>query len=435
MAAMTHTRSGAGLSARERTPGDHAWTGCRRQGMIRAIMPSTGGGIVADPLAVLTPWYAAPERPYRGSFVRYYAAAGTRSCDPVRIYHLPDHELSHQLANGDDFIGEEKRLDPEPCPVLRIPPPRFPEVSRTKRVREIENSLWEAMNRQHLPEPLIHAHGGLDGGWAAVRLARPGAKVFVTEHNSLREYQFTSRELSLYGEVIARSTKFSCVSDHLRQEFVRVFPEHAHKMRVLPPAIPFHEIPSRVEPVCDLRRWLYLGYYHPRKRVEALLEAFAVCHKDRPDLALTMAGGGPLLPALSARVAALDLQDSVTLLGGLGYIEALSLLARHDLLVYPSEDETFGLPPVEGVASGTPVLVTQCGAPEETLRDIIQHAGEMVPVSDNPMDPTELVEGYWRLTARLNQLDLPRARSVLESRYSVHALAGRLFRHYYETTS
>ena len=63
-------------------------------------------------------------------------------------------------------------------------------------------------------------------------------------------------------------------------------------------------------------------------------------------------------------------------------------MRRSALLVVPSRRETFSLVTAEALASGTPVVATECGGPEEILTD---DTGQLAQVNDRPR---------WRLPSR-----------------------------------
>jgi glycogen synthase len=153
-----------------------------------------------------------------------------------------------------------------------------------------------------------------------------------------------------------------------------------------------------------------------------------VCALDRPDLELTMLGGGPLQRVLEQRVKDLGLSGRVTVLGAVAPPEVFEHLRTADLLVHASRYETFGMTMVEAIAAGVPVLATRCGGPEETLAEVAPIAAELVPVADGV---TELVAGYRRLRDRLDRLDLPRARALLEDRYGYAAVSRQLTARYF----
>lgn len=108
---------------------------------------------------------------------------------------------------------------------------------------------------------------------------------------------------------------------------------------------------------------LYLGRLSPIKNLEQLVGAF---HRAQlPATRLVLAG--PVeetgyVAQLKGRIAALKLQDQVTLTGSLFGMEKLAALAAADLFVLPSLSESFGNAAAEAVAARVPVLLTDtCG--------------------------------------------------------------------------
>jgi glycogen(starch) synthase len=400
-------------------------------------MPET---LAPETLAVVSPWYPGPERPFMGAFVKAMVEAAQPRFADVDIFHteewtitVPDDAYGRLARQYESIVRRRaRRIAPMREPegrLHRVPVPVIPRRPYRDLSLSHERFLRAALGGRKLPSPIVHAHVGLPGGWAALANASPGARVFVTEHATYLDVILRQPEArGLYDEVIDRATGFFCVSELLRRQLVTEFPHHADKVRVVPNAIPFERIPARAEPVTDLRRWLYVGSLIDRKGVRWLLEAFAICHKERDDLELTMVGSGPLLPALIDRVAELGLQGAVRLVDPVPPAEIFGCFADHDLLVHPSRYETFGMTMVEAIACGTPVLVTRCGGPEETLAGIEGDAGVLIDVTDRP---DEIVSGYHDLAARLPDMDLPRARGVLESRYGYRAVADVLSSSYF----
>ena len=95
----------------------------------------------------------------------------------------------------------------------------------------------------------------------------------------------------------------------------------------------------------------------PRKGVERL----AAVVRERGGLPLVLAGRA------GARARALAADGRVSLAGRLSDRELAALLSAADALVFPSEDEGFGLPPVEALACGTPVAAYAAGSLPEVL--------------------------------------------------------------------
>lgn len=107
---------------------------------------------------------------------------------------------------------------------------------------------------------------------------------------------------------------------------------------------------------------LFMSRLDPKKGLDLLLPAFAQVKAHHPKAALVIAGNGPdhVVKALQSRIVALHLQDSVVLAGFLAGEEKASALAASHLFVLPSYSENFGIAPVEAMAAGLPVVLTEC---------------------------------------------------------------------------
>ena len=158
---------------------------------------------------------------------------------------------------------------------------------------------------------------------------------------------------------------------------------------------------ERVRQQLELRRpyVLYVGTIQPRKNLEMLLEAYRrlICSSEA-DVDLVLAGMlGWDYHGVLARAASPELRGRVRLLGYVDEELLPGLYAGARLLAYPSLEEGFGLPPLEAMACGTPVVASQSGALMENLRG----AAELVPVDT----PVVLMEAMHRLLtdARLHE--------------------------------
>jgi glycosyltransferase involved in cell wall biosynthesis len=118
---------------------------------------------------------------------------------------------------------------------------------------------------------------------------------------------------------------------------------------------------------------LYLGGIETRKDVPMLLEAFARVRSGRRDeLKLVLAGHvlrAPEYPALMERARSLGLGDSLRVLEFVPLNHLTMLLTAARVFAFPSRSEGFGLPPLEAMACGTPVVSTTGGSLGEVLGD------------------------------------------------------------------
>jgi glycosyltransferase involved in cell wall biosynthesis len=108
-----------------------------------------------------------------------------------------------------------------------------------------------------------------------------------------------------------------------------------------------------------------------RVGLESLIDAMREVRRTAPDALLLIAGRGPQAAELQGRIAALGLADHVRLLGFVAEEELPWLYRAADFSVMPSVAlEGFGLPTIESLAAGTPVIVTPVGGLPETVLEL-----------------------------------------------------------------
>lgn len=170
-----------------------------------------------------------------------------------------------------------------------------------------------------------------------------------------------------------------------REDLVRFYRVPADKIRVAYPGLRPDVRPMRDEAVlgATLRRYgveppyvLYVGTLQPRKNLTRLIEAFA---RVPPPHKLVLAGQkGWLYDAILRRADELGIGDRV-LFPGYVYDEDLpALMSGAALFAFPSLYEGFGLPILEAMACGVPVVCSNTGSLPEVAGD----AALMVPPTD-----------------------------------------------------
>ena len=132
-----------------------------------------------------------------------------------------------------------------------------------------------------------------------------------------------------------------------------------------------------------------LGNSLPYKNLPRLVRAFAQVAPAHPDLGLVFAGRGEGNPALVRLAHQLGLSDRVLLVGQLSDDQIRACFAHALFFAFPSLIEGFGLPVLEAMASGCPVLTSNCSSLAEV-------AGENAVLVD-PLDIASIAAGMQRL--------------------------------------
>jgi len=127
----------------------------------------------------------------------------------------------------------------------------------------------------------------------------------------------------------------------------------------------------------DEKLLVHVSNFRPVKRVSDVIKIFAGIAAAMPTK-LVMVGEGPELAACRKLARDLSISDGIHWLGTVP--EVAELLACSDLLLLPSEAESFGLVALEAMACAVPVLGTQSGGLPEVVEN--NESGLLLPVGD-----------------------------------------------------
>jgi glycosyltransferase involved in cell wall biosynthesis len=198
-----------------------------------------------------------------------------------------------------------------------------------------------------------------------------------------------------------QASLITTISETAKQNIVQDLRLTESRVKVVPGAVSrvFHSLSDRSQMrrvvgkygIEDNERFiLYVGGISPHKNLPTVLAAYAALIQ-RPgvqDVKLVVAGDFGIgafssnYPALQEKIAALGLSGKVIFTGFIADSELLQFYNAGELLVLPSFDEGFGLPALEAMACGTPVVASRAGA----MPEVIGEAGRYF----NPYAPEEL---------------------------------------------
>ena len=263
---------------------------------------------------------------------------------------------------------------------VHVPNASYELMPRTRLVgRHLQ---WPAAVRRQRPDAYFGAAGALP-------LTSVGCPSVITAHD-LAIYRnrrwFPGGQLLSTRLVVPRSILRAdvviAVSENTARDVVELFGIDRRRIEVVPHGVSSRFRPMSSEELADARARLqlperfilFVGTVEPRKNLDTLLEAW-VLMRDRPDLVVVGSWGWSYesirekMARLGPRLHHLEAVDPDEL-------PAIYNLAR--ALAHPAWYEGFGLPPLEAMASGTPVVVSD----SSSLPEVVAGAGLVVPAGD-----------------------------------------------------
>ena len=233
---------------------------------------------------------------------------------------------------------------------------------------------------------LLHVHYAIPhaiSAYLASQLLKPlKIPVVTTLHGT--DITLVGQEKSFFDITrfsINESTVVTAVSDSLKEKTESVF----H------PTKPIHRVHNFVD--MDLFRrapygchrvnfakpeqpiYIHISNFRPVKRVNDVIRIFAKV-REEVDGVLVLIGEGPALREAKELALTLGIQNHVRYLGE--QLDVGSILGCADVLLFPSETESFGLAPLEAMACETPVVATRTGGiPEVVTHGLDGFLGEV----------------------------------------------------------
>jgi glycosyltransferase involved in cell wall biosynthesis len=186
----------------------------------------------------------------------------------------------------------------------------------------------------------------------------------------------------LIARAIQRGAHIHTVSEFVANEVRDHFAVDPARVHVVPNGIAAvaHGDPARGRALARGAPYiLAMGTVEPRKDLPTLVRAFDAVAGAQSDLRLLIAGqDGWGADALTDSIGRARHRDRIDRLGWVDDRARSDLLAGAELFAYPSLYEGFGLPPLEAMAAGTPVVTTRAGA----LPEVVGDAALLVPPGD-----------------------------------------------------
>jgi glycosyltransferase involved in cell wall biosynthesis len=189
-----------------------------------------------------------------------------------------------------------------------------------------------------------------------------------------RRYRYLSRELTASAK---RASRILAVSEATKWDIVERFEIDPAKIVCTPLGVDARFRPVTADALNEFRvakgikrpYILSVATLEPRKNLLRLLDAFAMVADLVPHDLVLVGPEGWLMKTIHERLQRSALADRVRVTGFVPDEELPAWYSGADLFAYPSLYEGFGLPPLEAMACGVPVLTSNCSSLPEVVGD------------------------------------------------------------------
>lgn len=269
---------------------------------------------------------------------------------------------------------------------------------------------------------VIHAHVAVPAGYAAAVIGKKyGIPVMVTEH-AFRHFSYP--DAKDYVDFVMENTRFTCVSEYLRTMLKE---KHNISAEILANVVDTAVFNKPRQPKEDgVFRLVTVSALRPGKCVDDTIKALKIL-RDNNEIGkfeFTVVGNGEAEDIYRQAMDDLNMNDVVSFVGRKTPEEASEYLSCADALVIASNIETFGIPAIEALAAGVPVVTTRCKGPEGFLDEKCAEFCEI----ENPED---LARAIKRMYDRRGTFDEDYLRSVAD-RFGSKSIAEQAYEMYKE---
>ena len=160
----------------------------------------------------------------------------------------------------------------------------------------------------------------------------------------------------------------------------------------------------------------FLGTIEPRKNISALIDAVRVLRtRGLPHRLLIAGRKGWLYQGVFDHARATGMESEIDFLDYVPDADLPALFAACDAFVFPSLYEGFGLPPLEAMACGAPVVCSNTSSLPEVVGDPSAGSGQAAAILVNPRDAGEIAAAIQRVVTDCTLRSELRARGIVQA--------------------
>lgn len=252
---------------------------------------------------------------------------------------------------------------PKNITLHRVDITEYPDSRESPYVISLATKIAEVVQEEKLE--IVHSHYAMPHAIAAqlaCGMMRRKPKLIVTFHGT--DVSLMGKDPNIKGALviaIRQSDALTAVSEALARQAEKNF-ELPRSPRVIENFVTTQKIPrSRLRGLRKIfaspkeKILIHISNFRPIKRIGDVVKIFRNVQKEIPSR-LLLVGDGPEMSRIKRVVKRAGLQSRVYFLGF--QLDVSKMLSVSDLLLFPSEQESFGLVAAEAMACGVPVIST-----------------------------------------------------------------------------
>ena len=245
-----------------------------------------------------------------------------------------------------------------------------PKIPKFGRLLRILNSLIARPLLRFLKPNILH-----ETYYSSTSIAPKSTKVVITVFDMIHElfedgFSRFDKTSAAKKTAVERADHIICISENTRNDLIRLFDVDPQKISVTYLGFSLNKENMQRSPlVADAPYILYVGSRFGYKNFERFMRAFAILKVKKPELRLVCFGGGAFSRDESLLANDLGLLPSdIIQMAGADAILA-NLYTHAQVFVYPSLYEGFGIPPLEAMSCGCPVVCSELSSIPEVVGD------------------------------------------------------------------
>ena len=317
---------------------------------------------------VIPTWYPVGEDNLMGIYHKEFTEALNKNGIDSNILFIERERLKKPLKflfMKKKEIINEKNYNTYIYKMLNLNPISF-KLGLNKYVKKLDMAFKDYLKNNTKPD-IIHAQVTIPAGYAACILGKKyNIPVVVTEHCGGIERFFSKEPFKKYGDFVLKNSTYSTVSKYMKD----ITLNYTNECYIIPNLVNTKLFNNNINRnINKTFRLVMVCALREGKNLDIAFNSIKQLKEQNIDIHLDIIGDGYYKNYYKNICNELDLNNEVAFLGLKTKKEIADILKKEHALLIASNLESFGIPGIEAMASGLPIITTDCLGPPEYIND------------------------------------------------------------------